>query len=193
MKSIAVFCASAEGNHPIYRSVAEKVGKAIARKGYTLVYGGGSIGLMGVLASAALENGGKVIGVLPDFLEKRELGMVEVSELIIVESMHERKLKMSELSDGSLTLPGGFGTLEEFFEIITWGQLGLHKKPTALLNVENYYDHLIAHFHHMVKEGLLREEHFNLLMIDDDFERLLFKMENYRPPELTEWMDKEDV
>jgi len=188
MKSISVFCASAKGENPIYVEQAYLLGKLIASKGYTLVYGGAAIGCMGAVARGALENKGKVIGVLPDFLNRKEISQIGLTELIMVESMHERKLKMNDLSDGSITIPGGFGTLEEFFEIITWGQLGLHQKPTALLNVNGYYDFLIAQLKHMNSEKLLKDKHLDMLLIEKDMEQLVEKMENYSPPALEKWL-----
>ena len=188
MKSISVFCASASGEKPIYMEQAYLLGSFLAKNGYELIYGGAAIGLMGSVARGALDNNGKVIGVLPHFLNKREISQDGLHELIMVESMHERKLKMNELSDGSITLPGGFGTLEEFFEIITWGQLGLHSKPTALFNIDGYYDHLIAHLKHMNAEKLLKDKHFEMLIIEDDLTALIEKMENYQPPEVEKWL-----
>lgn len=180
MKRIAVFCASSEGNKPIYMEMAKEVGELIGARNYTLVYGGGSIGLMGALARGALSVGGKVIGVLPHFLTQKENAQ-EGIELIMVDSMHERKQKMHELTDACLTLPGGFGTMDELFEMITWGQLKLHQKPMALLNVNQYYSPLIQQLEVMKKEGLLKQEHQNLLLFDDNIERILEKMENYKP------------
>ncbi|MEQ8910014.1 MAG: TIGR00730 family Rossman fold protein [Vicingaceae bacterium] len=191
MKSIAVFCASAKGASPIYKEKAEEVGKKIAQKGYRLIYGGASIGSMGAVAEGALSAGGEVIGVLPHFLAKREIAQKELHELIMVDSMHERKLKMNELSDGTITLPGGFGTMEEFFEIITWGQLGLHKKPSALLNVAGYYNHLIAQLKHMNEQKLLKDKFLKMILIEEDIVQLLDRMEAYQAPDLEKWLDRE--
>lgn len=190
MKRIAVFCASAKGSEG-YIEKAYEVGKILAEKGYEIVYGGASIGSMGALAQGAIEHGGKVIGVLPHFLSKREIAQLDLDQLIMVDSMHERKLKMNELSDGSITLPGGFGTLEEFFEIVTWGQLGLHTKPSAILNVNGYYDHLLAQIKHMNKERLLKDKYLDMLIIENEIEVLLEKMESYQHPEIEKWL-KED-
>lgn len=192
MKSIAVFCASADGIDDRYITQAYAVGKAIAEKGYRLIYGGGGIGSMAAAANGALENGGEVIGVIPHFLAKREIAQKGLHELILVDSMHQRKMKMNELSDGSITLPGGFGTLEEFFEIITWGQLGLHEKPSALLNVEGYYDHLIAQLQHMRDQALLKAKYHDMVLIDSDIHRLIERMEGYQHPELEQWLKKGD-
>lgn len=191
MKRIAVFCASGDGVNPIYKEQAYHTGKVIGQKGYGLVYGGAAIGCMGAVAQGALDAGAEVIGVLPHFLNKREIAATQLSELIMVDSMHDRKLKMSELSDGSITIPGGFGTLEEFFEIITWGQLGLHQNPTALLNVNGYYDYLIKQLDLMSKEGLLRQKHRDMLLIEEEILPLLESMENYSPPEIEKWLRRE--
>ena len=188
MKNICVFCASAKGENPIYMENAFLLGKLIAQKGYGLVYGGAAIGCMGALARGALEGNGKVIGVLPHFLNRREISQTGLDQLIMVDSMHERKLKMNELTEGSITLPGGFGTLEEFFEIVTWGQLGLHQKPTALLNVNGYYDFLVAQLKHMNSERLLKGKHLDMLLIESNIEKLLNQMEVYKHPPIDKWL-----
>lgn len=189
MKSIAVFCASSIGSKDIYREAAYNCGKALAKKNIRLVYGGASVGLMGALADGALEAGGDVIGVLPHFLDRREIAHKKIV-MIRVKSMHERKLKMHELSDACLTLPGGFGTMEEFFEMLTWAQLGLHEKPNAILNVNGFYDALINQFDVMVEEGLLKEKHRNILLIDNNIDTLIDKVLNYKAPEVEEWLKK---
>lgn len=191
MKRIAIFCASSEGNNPIYMETAYQVGRSIAEQGIGLVYGGASIGCMGAVAKGALEAKGEVIGVLPQFLNKREIAHLNLTELIMVDSMHERKLKMNELSEGNLTIPGGFGTFEELFEMATWGQLGLHLHPTAILNVNGYYNHLIQQMKHMVKEGLLKQTHFDTLILGDDINEVLSQMKNYQAPELEKWLTEE--
>lgn len=188
MKRIAVFCASSKGNDSIYTQKAYKLGQYIANKGYGLVYGGASIGCMGAVAQGAIDANGEVIGVLPHFLNKREIAASHLKDLIMVESMHERKLKMCELSDGSITIPGGFGTFEEFFEMATWGQLGLHQNPSALLNINGYYTHLIAQMKHMVTEGLLKQKHFDNLIIETSIANTLKKMENFKAPVLDQWL-----
>ena len=188
MKRLSVFCASSEGNDPIYMEKAFAVGAALAKNNIGLVYGGASVGCMGAVAKGALSEGGEVIGVLPQFLNKREIAAFGLTELIMVDSMHERKLKMNQLSDGNITIPGGFGTFEELFEMATWGQLGLHTNPTAILNVNGYYDHLIAQMQHMTNEGLLKQEHLNTLVIETDIEILLQKMKGYTPPKLERWL-----
>ena len=188
MKRLSVFCASSEGTNPIYMETAYAVGAALAKNKIGLVYGGASVGCMGAVAKGALSAGGEVIGVLPQFLNKREIAALGLTELITVDSMHERKLKMNQLSDGNITIPGGFGTFEELFEMATWGQLGLHRNPTAILNVNGYYDHLIAQMNHMVNEGLLKKEHYDTLVIESDIDALIQKMKDYTPPELERWL-----
>jgi len=153
MKSIVVFCGSSSGNMRIYTDIAFSLGEKLAQKNIDLVYGGAQIGVMGAVANGALTAGGKVIGVLPHFLKTKEIEHKGVTEMILVETMHERKLKMHELSDGIITLPGGFGTMEEFFEVLTWGQLGLHNNPIGILNAGGFYNSLIHQINHMVSEG----------------------------------------
>lgn len=189
MKSIAVFCASSEGNKNIYKEAAYSCGQKLAKNNIRLIYGGASVGLMGALADGALSAKGEVIGVLPHFLDRREIAHKGI-EMIRVKSMHERKLKMHELSDACLTLPGGFGTMEEFFEMITWAQLGLHEKPNAILNINGFYDPLIAQIDRMTEEGLLKVKYRNILLIDEDIDRLLKKMSNYKAPDVEEWLKK---
>lgn len=191
MKSIAVFCASSEGNDIQIVDMAYELGKTLAKQDRTLVYGGSKLGLMGKVANGALDNNGKVIGVLPNFLKSKEIVHDRVPEMIIVDSMHERKMKMYELSDGIIALPGGFGTLEELFEIITWGQLGLHQKPMGILNVNGFYDELLAFLDTMVVRELLKIENRNMLLVDDSCRGLLEQMESYRPVTTPKWIKKE--
>jgi uncharacterized protein (TIGR00730 family) len=155
MPRIAVFCGASVGNDPIYREVAERVGRAIVERGFGVVYGGGHVGLMGIVADAAMKAGGEVIGVIPRFMEKAEEAHRGVTELILVDSMHERKLKMHALSDAVIALPGGFGTLDELFELLTWRQLKLHAQPLGLLNVKGFFDPLLAQQERMAQEGFL--------------------------------------
>jgi hypothetical protein len=183
MKSIAVFCASSEGINPIIKGSARDTGRILAEEGIQVVYGGSRLGLMGEVANGALEAGGEVIGVLPHFMRNKELEHKGLSELIYVESMHERKLKMHELTDGVLALPGGFGTFEELFEMLTWSQLGLHRKPIGVLNTEGYYDHLFQMFERMRSEELLKTSYADMVLRDEDLIRLLTQMRAYTPPE----------
>jgi hypothetical protein len=177
MESIAVFCASGIGKRPIYRDKAYEFGKFLAKKGKRLVYGGSQLGLMGAVADGVLEGGGEAIGVLPRFMSNKEIAHLNLSELIMVDSMHERKLKMHELSDAVVTLPGGFGTFEELFEMLTWAQLGLHKKPIGILNVEGYYNPLKEMIDHMLAEGLLKPENESLFIMSSSQEELIEMME----------------
>lgn len=193
MKSVAVFCASAYGNNPIYRTSAYNTGMALAHRGLDVVYGGSKLGLMGDLADGALKGGGKVIGVLPEFLRDREVAHHGISELILVKSMHERKKILNERSDAILTLPGGFGTMEEFFELLTWSQLGLHSKPIGIFNVNGVYDPLITLFDRLVDEGFVRSESRNLVLIDADLDTLLENMRTFVAPARAKVIDAKTV
>jgi uncharacterized protein (TIGR00730 family) len=193
MKSITIFCGSSDGSEDIYRSQAISLGKTLAQRNIQIVYGGAKVGLMGAVADAALDEGGAVTGVLPRFLRTREIAHEGLSELIMVDSMHERKTKMQELSDGFIALPGGFGTLEELFEILTWAQLGLHKKPVGLLNVEGFYDHLQHLLNKMVAKGFLKEVNYSMLLVDKDIPELLEKMNRYRAPVVGKWITEDKV
>ncbi|HSD22042.1 MAG TPA: TIGR00730 family Rossman fold protein [Anaeromyxobacter sp.] len=189
MRRVCVFCGSAPGSNGRYLEIAREVGRTLARRGLGLVYGGGSVGLMGAVATSALEAGGEVDGVIPRALEARELAHGGLTRLHRVASMHERKAKMNELSDAFVALPGGMGTLEELSEILTWAQLGLHAKPCGLLDVEGYYRPLVAYFDHAVAEGFLRPEHRQLVLVDGDVESLLGAFERYEPPPVRRWID----
>lgn len=189
MNSICVFCGSSDGNDPEIITKAEELGKTLASENISLIYGGAKRGVMGKLANAALDANGKVIGIIPGFLETKEVVHLGLTQLISVKTMHERKLKMQQMSDGFITLPGGFGTMEELFEIITWGQLGLHGKPIGLLNINGFYDSLIELMDQMVKRGFLKIENYNMLLVDDDINRLLDKMKNYKPLPAPKWLD----
>lgn len=188
MKSITVFCGSAPGNNPAYRMAAEGLGNLLARENIRLVYGGAQVGLMGAVADAVMDNGGEVIGVIPHFLGRKEIRHDGITELITVESMHERKTKMNELCDGVITLPGGFGTMEELFEMLTWSQLGLHQKPIGILNTVGYYDKLLELLKHMVDQGLLQPINYEMVLVDATPEGLLAKMRAYQAPELPRWL-----
>ncbi|MCH2214040.1 MAG: TIGR00730 family Rossman fold protein [Flavobacteriales bacterium] len=182
MKSISIFCASSRGNSEVYYESAKNVGAFLAKNETRVVFGGSKLGLMGAVADGALEAGGQVIGVLPIFMRKKEIEHAHLTELILVQSMHERKLKMHELSDGVIALPGGFGTFEELFEMLTWAQLGLHSKAIGILNVQGYYDKLLDMFDHMTQAGLLRENCKNRVLVDSNIEKLIAKMEEYQAP-----------
>jgi len=191
MKRIVVFCGSSSGTDPVFEAQAYATGKLLAQQGIGIVYGGARVGLMGAVADGALENGGEVIGVLPRFLSGKEIGHPGLTDLIIVDTMHERKTKMHELSDGVITLPGGFGTMEEVFEMVTWGQLGLHKKPVGVLNVDGFYNPLRALLETMVNKGFLKAENQRMLLFADAIQELLEKMRNYQAPATPKWITKE--
>ena len=188
MKSITVFCGSSMGVKSIFKNKAIELGKALAQRKIALIYGGAKVGLMGTIADAILAEGGKVTGVLPKFLQAKELAHEGLSELILVDSMHERKTTMNELCDGVLALPGGFGTLEELFEMLTWAQLGLHKKPVALLNVGGFYDHLNLLTQVMVDNAFLKASNRDMLLVDEHIDKLLTMMESYSPPDVVKWL-----
>lgn len=181
MKSVVVFCASSPGINPVYREAAYGVGKFLAKKNIEIIFGGSHLGLMGALANGGLENGGIVRGVLPRFMQHREIAHANLTELIMVESMHERKLKMHELSDGIIALPGGFGTLEELTEMLTWAQLGLHFKPIGILNTAGYYDHFLKFINAMTEQGLLKQAYADFVLVSDSIEGLFQKMVEYQP------------
>src|ERR1019366_374766 len=181
MKRICVFCGSSEGSRPEYRAAAEEMGTELARRNIGLVYGGTSVGLMGVLADAMLKAGGEAVGVIPERLMKREVGHKGLTKLHVVRSMHERKALMADLSDAFIALPGGFGTFEEFCEIVTWAQLGLHAKPCGVLNVLGYYSPLLAMFDHAVEERFLKPANRALVLARDSVPELLQALEEWRP------------
>jgi uncharacterized protein (TIGR00730 family) len=187
---ICVYCGSSPGNDPAHRATAEALGGLLAREDLTVVYGGGNIGLMGAVADGALAAGGKVIGVIPQSLLEKELGHRGVTELHVTGSMHERKQLMVDLSDGFIALPGGFGTLDELFETLTWLQLGFHHKPVGLLNVGGFFDGLISFVRHMSQSGFLKPEHAACLLVESDAEKLLSRMRTFRPPDLGKWIEK---
>ena len=188
MNSVCVFCGSSPGNDPDYAAAAQELGQTLAERGTTLVYGGGHVGLMGVVADAALGAGGEVIGVMPRSLVDREIGHTNLTKLHVVRSMHERKALMSELSEGFIALPGGNGTLEEFFEVLTWAQLGEHAKPCGLVNVAGYYDPLLAVFDQMVDRAFLKREHREIVLVEEDPSSLLERFEGYEPPMTIKWI-----
>lgn len=190
MRRICVFCGSSLGSRPEYRQAAAEVGALVARKGVGLVYGGSNVGLMNVVAEAALAGGGEVIGVIPEALVAREVAHRGLPDLRVVGSMHERKALMAELSCAFLALPGGFGTLEEFIEAVTWSQLGLHRKPCGLLNVCGYYDSLLSLLDHAVEERFLRPENRALVLAEAQAEPLIDKLLSYEPPHVDKWIGR---
>jgi uncharacterized protein (TIGR00730 family) len=190
MGSLCVFCGSNPGASPAYAEAAARMGSLLAERGITLVYGGGRVGLMGVLADAALAAGGRAIGVIPRALEAREVAHTGLTELRVVSSMHERKALMSELADGFIALPGGIGTMEEWFEVWTWGQLGIHPKPLGMLNVSGYYDHLLAFFDRMVEDRFLSGRYRSMAVIEENPQILLDRLASYVPPPTEKWLDR---
>ena len=193
MKSIVVFCGSSEGTDPRFAEQGYVLGKTLAEQEITLVYGGAKIGVMGEIARGALDAKGKVIGVIPDFLKTREVFHTDLTELIVTHDMHERKLKMHDLSEGIIMLPGGYGTLEEFFEMLTWAQLGLHQYPIGILNTNEFYSQLMNMLAKMVDQGFVKKENYNMILVDDRIEDLLEQMKNYEPLPVAKWINKEQV
>jgi len=190
---LCVFCGSSAGRHEAYRTAARATGLELARRGIGLVYGGGAVGLMGVVADAALEAGGEVIGVIPEALFDREIGHGGLDDLRVVPTMHARKAEMARLSDGFVALPGGIGTLEELFETWTWAQLGTHAKPCGILDVEGFFAPLVNFLDHVVEERFLRPEHRSMLLVDDDAGRLLDALLTYRAPAVPKWIDPDQT
>ena len=191
MKRIAVFCGSSSGTDTVFEKEAQILGQTLAKENIDLVYGGANVGLMGALANATLSGGGNVIGVIPTFLKSKEIAHLGLTELHIVASMHERKTKMNDLCDGAIALPGGVGTLEELFEMLTWGQLGLHQKPVGLLNVNGFYDELIQLMDTMVEKGFLKEVYRKLVLISNNPNDLLAQMRTYEAPKVGKWITRE--
>lgn len=186
--SICIFGGSSTGDNEVYRNAASVLGQLIAERGMKLIYGGAKVGLMGTVANSVLENGGEVIGIIPEFLHTKEVAHTGLTQLITVDTMHERKLKMHELSDAIITLPGGWGTMEEMFEMLTWGQLGLHHKPIGLLNINGYYNCLHQLIDTMMNEGFLKEYYRELLLTHEEPETLLQMLQDYTPPALPQWI-----
>ncbi|MFA6293813.1 MAG: TIGR00730 family Rossman fold protein [Victivallales bacterium] len=190
LKSLCVYCGSSPGLSASYIKAAEEFGRLIAADGITLVYGGGNVGLMGAIANSVLRAGGSVIGVIPEQMVAKELAHNGLTELYRVGSMHERKLKMAELSDAFVALPGGIGTMEEIFEVFTWTQLGYHSKPCAFLDVDQYYSPLFQFLDHMAEQRFIKEEHLASLIRGDDPADLLIKLRNYSPAIVDKWIDR---
>ncbi|MCE0916561.1 TIGR00730 family Rossman fold protein [Pseudomonas sp. NMI760_13] len=191
VRSVCVFCGASIGANPAYREAAIALGQAIARRGLTLVYGGGAVGLMGTVADAALAAGGEVIGIIPQSLMNAEIGHKGLTRLEVVDGMHARKARMAELSDAFIALPGGLGTLEELFEVWTWGQLGYHAKPLGLLDVNGFYEKLGGFLDQIVEEGFVRPQHRAMLLLGQQPEALLEGMDRFESPVLPKWVDKQ--
>jgi uncharacterized protein (TIGR00730 family) len=192
MKNITVFCGSNSGFRADYAEAAINLARLFVAQGISLVYGGGNVGLMGIIADEVMRAGGVVVGIIPDSLDQKEVGHRGITELRVVDSMHERKAQMAELADGFIAMPGGIGTFEEFFEILTWAQLGFHSKPCAILNIAGYYDGLLDLCDNAVNEGFLRPAHRQLILEDSDPEILLEKMRNLKPVPVEKWLEREE-
>lgn len=190
MKRIAVYCGSSSGRTSLYETESKKLGKALAERDIELVYGGGAVGMMGITANAVISAGGRVTGIMPKMLQEREIAHPMLTELIIVNSMHDRKAKMADLADAFLILPGGAGTMEEFFEVFTWAQLGIHKKSIGILNVDDFYDPLLNMLDHMVREGFLHESYMGMLQIGNDSGKLIDTMQREDPPSIGHYMNE---
>lgn len=188
MQAVCVFCGSNSGARNAYVDAARRLGNSIAGRGLTLVYGGAAVGLMGTLADAALASGGKVVGIIPTALVEREIAHNSLTEQHQVKSMHERKAMMADRSDAFLALPGGAGTLEETFESWTWAQLGHHQKPVGLLNVDGFFDALLTFLDHQVREGFIRHEHRDMLIVESDPDKILERLSKYRAPVVEKWI-----
>jgi len=188
MKKIAIYCGSSAGPNEIYRTQTAQVGRYLAENGIHVIFGGGKVGMMGILADAVLEAGGDVTGVIPGFLHVKEVAHTGLTELIRVESMHERKALIEQMCDGAIALPGGFGTLDELFEMLTWGQLGLHDKPVGILNTNGFYKEILSAVNRMVKEGFLKDLNRDMILVSESIEELVTRMQNYAPPKVRKWI-----
>ncbi|MFC7166271.1 TIGR00730 family Rossman fold protein [Halospeciosus flavus] len=193
MDAVCVYCGSSPGDRPEYLDAAREMGRTLAERDLTLVYGGGSVGMMGAVADAVLDHGGEAVGVIPEALDAREVTHQELSDLRVVDSMHERKQTMADLADGFAALPGGLGTLEEICEILTWAQLGIHRDPCGFLAVEDYFDDLVSFFDHATAQGFVSEDHRDLVLVADDPDDLLDRFEAYEPPEVPRWLDESET
>lgn len=191
MKRITVYCGSNDGNDPVYKEQAFLLGKTLAQRNIELVYGGAHVGLMGSIADGALSEGGKVTGVLPDFLRNKEIAHERLTELLLVETMSQRKIKIEEMADGIIALPGGYGTLDELFEALTNAQLQLHQKPVGLLNTQGFYNGLVQLLDTMTSRGLLKEVNRDMLLVSEHIDDLLDKMDRYTAPVVSKWIEKE--
>jgi len=188
MKKVAIYCGSSAGPNEIYRTQAAQLGKYLAENDIHVIFGGGKVGIMGILADAALEAGGKVTGVIPGFLHVKEVAHRGLTELITVKTMHQRKALIEKMCDGAIALPGGFGTMDELFEMLTWGQLGLHDKPVGILNTNGFFDQILAAVDRMVEEGFLKDLNRDMLLVSEHIEELVECMQSYAPPKVRKWI-----
>lgn len=193
LKSICVYCGSSPGRLPEYQQAAAELGRRLASRDITLVYGGASVGLMGVLADTVLDAGGRAVGVIPEALAVKEVAHAELTQQLVVHSMHERKARMAELSDAFIALPGGWGTLEEIFEVLTWAQLGFHEKPCGLLNVNGYFDGLFSFLEHAIDEQFVKPIYREMLIMTDHPDELLDRFETYRAPKVRKWLSPSET
>ena len=193
MKSVCVYCGSNSGRKEAYSNAARELAKSLVNRNIRLVYGGGSVGLMGLVADTVLQLGGQAVGVIPEALVRKEVAHNNLTELHVTKSMHERKNLMADLSDGFIALPGGFGTLEELFEIWTWAQLGIHRKPCGLLNIEGYFNSLISFLDHAVVEQFVKQPHRSILIIENKPEALLDQFADYKPLPIQQWVGKSET
>lgn len=193
MKSVTIFCGSSSGVSKRFQDDAQTMGRLLAEKQIDIIFGGGKIGLMGTVADACLQHGGKVTGVIPKFLLTKEVAHDGLTQMHVVTTMHERKMMMHDLGEAFIALPGGFGTMEELFEMLTWAQLGLHPKPIAILNSGGYFNHLIQFIHHMYHQGFISDTHRDLVLVHEQPEILLSMMERYVAPDVPQWFNKEEI
>jgi uncharacterized protein (TIGR00730 family) len=193
MKSVCVYCGSSPGRQEAYSDAARDLARSLVDRNIRLVYGGASVGIMGLVADTVLQFGGQAVGVIPEALVRREVAHKRLTELHVTQSMHERKMLMAELSDGFIALPGGIGTLEELFEVWTWAQLGLHKKPCGLLNIAGYFDSLTTFLDHAVAEQFVKQPHHSMLLVERDPEALLDRFGSYQPPTVTKWVEEDET
>ncbi|MEN8137280.1 MAG: TIGR00730 family Rossman fold protein [Bacteroidota bacterium] len=193
MQSLSVFCGASAGNKEIYRLKAEELGRKMCERNIDLVFGGGKVGMMGFIADEVIKNNGKVTGVIPHFLSSKEVEHDGCSEIIRVDTMHDRKMEMFKISQGAIAMPGGYGTFDEVFEMLTWAQLGLHTYPIGFLNINSYFDSLCEMVENMYKEGFLKQSHLNMIIIEEDIDILLDKMEKYQAPEVPKWIRSENI
>ncbi len=193
MKKVCVYCGSSAGSSDVYKDGAQSLAREMVKQKVDLVYGGASVGIMGIIADTVLAEGGDVTGIIPESLDAREISHQGLTELFVVDTMHDRKSGMARLSDGFIAMPGGLGTLEEIFEVLTWAQLGMHHKPCALLNIGGYFDGLVQFIDHAVEQGFVKPLHRGMLLVEENPEKLLTAMNNYRAPTVEKWIGRSET